>query len=163
MKRVKEFFIKQRLKKIRAKKVEKSKKSMEHWNSIHILAISYTELLAAESVLKSEWGQNISIKGMHYDESSESEETFSYKDFSLFGQPNQKLQLFLQEKTDLLLIPSTDFNPFTELILARKQPVYTVGFYRKELSQYFDLMLQKEKESLESSIKHLLKYLKKIK
>lgn len=162
MKKIKEFFISLKIKKKRQVRQEKWKKPMVDFKSIHILANSSEERFAAEKIIKSNWGNEIEIRSIYFDEIERGSGTFSHHDFSIFGQPNQRLQEFISAKADLLLVPTLRLNLYGELILASKQPVYTIGFYQKRLSQYFDLMLTKEGEEVEPNLKHLLKYLKKI-
>jgi hypothetical protein len=162
MKWIREYFIKKALMKKQKKGVKKEILVAERIKSITVIADNAEDLKEVFEVLKSSLGEQIHLGGIFYDEKSQDERAFGFKDFSLIGKPGEKITNFLSEKQDLIIFTSESLNNFTLYLLHQKPEPYTIGFYRKELKPYLDLMLNKEVKDIKAGTEHLIKYLKQI-
>jgi len=163
MKWIQEFFISFKLKKNRLNKVENWTKSIEDIKSIHILADSYEDLTVIEAAVLSNWPNKLEIKKIYYSKTTHEQGSFSNKSFSLFGKPSKGLEEFLKTPADVFLTTLTNFNVFQKYVVLHKKTAYRVGFYKYKKDIPLDVMLAiSEDFDLETNIRNLLKYLKKI-
>lgn len=162
MKWIREYFIKKALMKKQKMGVKREILIPGRIKTITVVADNAQDLEVVFKVLKSSFGDEICLNGVYYDEKSEDERAFGFKDFTLLGKPGQKITNFLSEKQDLIIFTSESLNNFTLYLLQQKPEPYSIGFYREELKPYLDLMLNEEVKDLKAGTEHLIKYLKQI-
>ncbi|GGF40532.1 DUF6913 domain-containing protein [Echinicola rosea] len=162
MKWIKKFFIGLKIKKNNDQKYEKSKKSIEDIKSIHILANSYENLVIAEACVAKNWPPGVDVVGVHYSDKTGNTDGFSVQNFSLLGKPDESLQEFLLQNTDILIVTASALDPFMQLIVQEKSADYKIGFLSEQGGKILDIMLAKDGNDLSPNIENLLKYLKKI-
>lgn len=162
MKWIVEYFIKKALKKGPKQPAGKKVRLNGEIKSISIIAPSLVELNETEDMLKLEFSDKIHISGLFYGEDSEAKNSFSYKDFSLFGKPNERLAKFLAAKPEVILASSEKLNSFCLYLLYLNPQPYSIGFYQESHQPYLDLMLTKEDTDAKENMRHLIKYLKQV-
>lgn len=160
MKWIREYFIKQALKKVNPFK--KIQPTMDNIESIGIIAPSLVELNETKDVIMPLLGNNIRVEGFFYGEGSEAKEAFSYEDFSLSGKPKNNVAKFVSNKTDIIIASSEKLNIFSLYLLYLNPQSYSVGFYHENHTPYLDLMLAKEGMDQKQNVENLLKYLKQV-
>jgi hypothetical protein len=163
MKWIREYYIKSTLEKPKKKPTQKSiLLNTENIKTISIIANNKVEIEAITEVIHSDLGENIRVIGNYYDEKSIDEQAFSYKDFTLFGKPREKLIQLLSLKPDLIIFTPEKLNYFTLFLLQLQSASYSMGFYNEETKPYLDLMLNNEEKDIQSGTALLIKYLKQI-
>ncbi|MFO7823290.1 MAG: hypothetical protein R6V72_05085 [Cyclobacterium sp.] len=163
MKWIREYFVKNALEKPKKKKAQKSIfLHIENIKTIGLLANNKEEIEKLTEVIHDHLNKDIKVVGYYYDEKSEDEQAFSYKDFTLFGKPGEKLNQLLSLKPDLIIFTSEKLNYFTLYLLQLQSASYSMGFFSDELKPYLDLMLNKEEKDIQSGTALLIKYLKQI-
>jgi len=160
MKWIREYFIKSALRKVTL--VKKDHPSIDKIESIGIIGSSLVELHETIDAVIPILGKDIKVTGLFYGEGSEAKEAFSYKDFSLSGQPKNVVAEFLLDKVDLIVASSEKLNLFSLYLLYLNPQSYSVGFYDKSHTPYLDLMVAKEDLDQKQNIENLLKYLKQV-
>jgi hypothetical protein len=162
MRWIKEYFIKNALRKKNPDAGLKETLVLDHVDHICIIAQNYQELAEVTSFVNRAFNRSVEISGMFYDEKSTDDRAFCHKDFSLFGKPEQKIKNYLSLKPDLIIFTSEKVNYFTQYLLYLKPKPYAIGFYSEPLKPYLDLMLNKEGKELQTATEQLFKYLKQI-
>jgi len=163
MKWIREYFVKNALEKPRKLKAQKSiLLHIENIKTIAILGNDKEEIDQIAAVVHRDLGEKIEILGNYYDEKSVDKQAFSYKDFTLFGKPGEKLNQLLSVRPDLIIFTSEKLNYFTLYLLQLQASSYSMGFFSEELKPYLDLMLNKEEKDIQSGTALLIKYLKQI-
>jgi hypothetical protein len=161
MKRIKEFFIQQKLS---SKRKSNSRKKLVKFDQIHnITILSDTEenSTIAQKTVAGLWEHDLNITFI-YMEKNPAYECYDYEDFNLLGQPKEKIKEILAKPADIVLVTHTWLDPLTAHFLKMMETVYSMGFYNVNNEKYLDLMLAQEDASLEQNIQNLVKYLKKI-
>lgn len=161
MKWITEHFINRALKKKRIRRNDKPVFT-RGIKSIGIVAPSQQELKETVAVIKSHFDQNIQVNGIFYSETTQEEEAFSYRDFSLFGKPKEKINKFLSKKPQVLIATSGKLNSFSLYVLYLNPEPYSLGFYTEDIKEYLDLMLTNESAETTENMEHLMKYLKQV-
>jgi len=161
MKRIKEFFIQQKLSSPR--KINGSKKlvKFDQINNITILSDTEENSTIAQKAVAGLWEHDLNITFI-YMENNPAYECYDYNDFNLLGQPKEKIREILAKPADIVLVTHSWLDPLTAYFLKLMQNVYSMGFYNPNNEKYLDLMLEKEDIPLENNIQNLVKYLKKI-
>lgn len=162
MKWIKEYFVKNTLKKDPENQAEKKYPLMEGIKNISIIASSLAELRETADILRQELNGNFQINGLFYDERTEAKEAFSYKDISLLGKPKEKVDEFLIKKPEIIIASSEKLNSFSLYLLYLNPQSYSIGFYQDSHKPYLDLMLAKEDKDPKKNMEHLIKYLKQV-
>ncbi|EON79195.1 hypothetical protein ADIS_0304 [Lunatimonas lonarensis] len=162
MKWIREHFIKKALAKPTKTPVKKNIPNYQEIRSVCLIGQSREELDRMTSQLLDLLGDHLAIKGFFYEEKSDDPGSFSYKDFSLFAKPEQKLAEFLTLRPDLIIFTPEKENFFSTYLLHLKPSPYAIGFYSEPLKPYLDLMLDKEGKDIQSATEQLIKYLKQI-
>lgn len=163
MKWIREYFVKNALEKPKKKKAQKSILfHIENIKTIAILGNNKDEIDQISEVIHRDLNKEIKIMGTYYDEKSEDQQAFSYKDFTLFGKPGEKLNQLLSLRPDLIIFTSEKLNYFTLYLLQLQSASYSMGFFSEELKPYLDLMLSEEEKDIQSGTASLIKYLKQI-
>ncbi|SHM91436.1 hypothetical protein SAMN04488057_104351 [Cyclobacterium lianum] len=163
MKWIREYFVKNALEKPKKKNAQKSiLLHIENIKTIGILGNNKEEIEKITAVIHEELNEGIEVLGNYYDEKSVDEQAFSYKDFTLFGKPGEKLNHLLSLRPDLIIFTSEKLNYFTLYLLQLQATSYSMGFFSEELKPYLDLMLNKEEKDIQSGTALLIKYLKQI-
>ncbi|WP_158856692.1 DUF6913 domain-containing protein [Lunatibacter salilacus] len=162
MRWIKEYFIKNALDKKNPDAALKETLVLEHVDHICIIAQNNQELDETTSFVNRAFDRSVQISGIYYDEKSTDERAFSYKDFSLFGIPEQKIKNYLSLQPDLIIFTSEKANYFEQYLLYLKPKPYAIGFYSEPLKPYLDLMLNKEGKDIQTATEQLFKYLKQI-
>lgn len=163
MKWIREYFVKNALEKPKKKKAQKSILfHIENIKTIAILGNNKDEIDQISEVIHRDLNKEIKILGTYYDEKSEDQLAFSYKDFTLFGKPGEKLNQLLSLRPDLIIFTSEKLNYFTLYLLQLQSASYSMGFFSEELKPYLDLMLSEEEKDIQSGTASLIKYLKQI-
>lgn len=161
MKRIKEFFIQQKLS---SKRKTNSRKRLVKFDQIHnITILSDTEenSTIAQKTVAGLWEHDLNIMFI-YMENNPAYECYDYNDFNLLGQPKEKIREILAKPADIVLVTHDWMDPLTAHFLLIMDSVYSMGFHNANNEKYLDLMLAKEDISLEQNIQNLVKYLKKI-
>jgi len=163
MKWIREYYIKNTLERPKKKQTQKSiLLNSKNIKTISIIANDKEEIQKITEVIHSDLGMDIKVLGNYYDEKSIDEEAFSYKDFTLFGKPQEKLNQLLSLKPDLIIFTPEKLNYFTLFLLQLQSTSYSMGFYSKETEPFLDLMLSKKEKDIQSGTALLIKYLKQI-
>ncbi|MEX2593184.1 MAG: hypothetical protein WD426_10435 [Anditalea sp.] len=162
MKWITEYFIKNVLKKSPEDQAAKKSPLKGGIKNISIIAPSLVELHETEDILKIELNKHIEFNGLFYGEGTEAKEAFSYKDFSLLGNPKEKVAKFLAIKPDIIIASSEMLNSFSLYLLYLNPQAYSIGFYQESHKPYLDLMLAKEDKDPKENMEHLIKYLKQV-
>ncbi|MDN3690274.1 DUF6913 domain-containing protein [Cyclobacterium jeungdonense] len=163
MKWIREYFVKNALEKPKKKKTQKSiLLHIENIKTIAILGNNKDEIDQISEVIHRDLNEKIKIMGNYYDEKSEDQQAFSYKDFTLIGKPGEKLNQLLSLQPDLIIFTSEKLNYFTLYLLQLQSASYSMGFFSEELKPYLDLMLNEEEKDIQSGTASLIKYLKQI-
>jgi len=160
MKWITEYFIKNAVKEV--SRTQKPRVSADNIKSIGIIAPSLVGLNETTEAIVQALGQNLKVIGLFYDEGSQAEEAFSYKDFSLSGKPKRIVAEFINNKVDLIIASSEKLNIFSLYLLYLNPQSYSVGFYNESHTPYLDLMLAREDMDQQQNIENLLKYLKQV-
>lgn len=161
MKRIKEFFIQQKLS---SKRKVNGRKKLVRFNQIrNITILSDTEdnSTIAQKAIARLWEHDLNIMFI-YMENNPAYECYDYSDFNILGQPKEKIKEILAKPADIVMVTHTWMDPLTAHFLKMMQNVYSMGFYNPTNEKYLDLMLEQEDVSLEQNIQNLVKYLKKI-
>lgn len=136
----------------------------EQIKSIGIIAASETDFEEAKAFLRNLWGYKVSISGYFFEEEeSQSNSWISPKNFNLLGKHDAYLDSFINEKLDILLVPSLKLNPYLRYLLLANPTGFKLGFFSEENSPFLDLMLAQDSDDLKNNIQHLINYLNKIK
>jgi hypothetical protein len=136
----------------------------KEFKSIGIIAASEVDYEVAKAYIRNLWGYKVMIKGHFFEEQEkESIEWISESHFNLLGKHKPYLNAFTEEKLDILLIPSTNLNPYLRYLLLANPTGFRLGFFSKENTPYLDLMLAYEATGLNENIQYLINYLNKIK
>lgn len=158
---VKKYFIK--------KKIQRTSTSLARKiiipndiTSIAIIANTEEELRDCEEMIAVNFGKAVKIL-TYYFSKTDLETGISSKDFNLFGQPNERIERFLEEKVNFILAPSLNLNPYLLYLLIHSKTDLKVGFWSTENKNFLDLMLDQKENSLKRNIQNLLDYLIKIK
>ncbi|WP_339711537.1 DUF6913 domain-containing protein [Cyclobacterium amurskyense] len=163
MKWIREYYVKSILENPKKKLTQKSiLLNTANIKTISIIASSKKEIEVIKEVVHSDLGNEITVMGNYYDEKSVDEQAFSYKDFTLFGKPREKLIQLLSLTPDLIIFTPERLNYFTLFLLQLQSTSYSMGFYNKETEPYLDLMLNNEEKDIQSGTALLIKYLKQI-
>jgi hypothetical protein len=162
MKWITEYFIREELKKTPKKQYKNSLQTVGRINTISLIAPSLIEINETEAILKAEFGQKLQVTGLFYGEGTTAKEAFSYKDFSLFGKPKEKINKFLTYKSDVIIASSEKLNIFSLYLLYLSQQSYSIGYYEESHKPFLDLMLTKEDRNPQENMEHLIKYLKQV-
>lgn len=162
MRWIREYFIKKALNSRKGKSDKKIQLQNKNIKTVGIIANNQKEIESISEIVHSDLDQDIQIFGWYYDEKSVDEHAFSYKDFTLFGKPTEKLNQFLSLKPDLIIFTFEKLNYFTLYLLHLKPESYSMGFYSEELKPFLDLMLNNEEKDIKSGTELLIKYLKQI-
>ncbi|MCC5935801.1 MAG: hypothetical protein JJU34_00840 [Lunatimonas sp.] len=162
MKWIREHFIKKALGKPRKSSIKKNIPNYQDIQTVCLIGQHPGELEEVNGLLKEALGNHLIIHPYFYDEKSEDPRSFSYKDFSLFGKPEQKLREFLTLRPDLIIFTPEKENFFSIYLLHLQPQPYAIGFYSERLRPYLDLMLDKEGKDIRSATEQLIKYLKQI-
>ncbi|MCH7398118.1 hypothetical protein MM236_08970 [Belliella sp. DSM 107340] len=134
----------------------------EKISSIGILASTQVEFVTCKDKLESVFGESVEISGF-YDSSRDMEHGISSRDFNLWGKPNARIERFLEKKTDFILVPTLNLNPYLLYLLLHSKTAIKIGFHSSENRKYLDLMLDYKDNNLKESIQDLLDYYIKIK
>lgn len=134
----------------------------EKISSIGILASTQEEFLTSKENLHSVFGESVEISGF-YDSGTDLELGISSRDFNLWGKPNARIESFLEKKTDFILVPTLNLNPYLLYLLLHSKTAIKIGFHSSENRKYLDLMLDYKNNNLKESIQDLLDYYIKIK
>jgi len=161
MKWITEHFVNRALKKKRSRRNDKPVFN-QGIKSIGIIAPSQQELKETIAVIKSNFDQTIQVSGIFYSETTQEEDAFSYRDFSLFGQPKEKITKFLSTKPEVMIATSGKLNSFSLYVLYLNPEPYSLGFYSENIKEYLDLMLTHESAETTENMEHLMKYLKQV-
>lgn len=158
---VKKYFIK---KKIQRTSTSLARKIIipNEITSIAIIANTEEELRDCEEMIAVNFGKAVKILTYHFSK-TDLETGISSKDFNLFGQPNERIERFLEEKVNFILAPSLNLNPYLLYLLIHSKTDLKVGFWSTENKNFLDLMLDQKENSLKRNIQNLLDYLIKIK
>lgn len=158
---VKKYFVKKQIRKI---SISKTKKIIipNDVNSISIIANTEEELKDGEEKIASNFGKSVKISTFYFSK-TDLDLGISSKDFNLFGQPNERIKRFLEEKVDFILTPSLNLNPYLLYLLLHSNTDLKVGFWSTENKDFLDLMLDQKENNLKENIQNLLDYLIKIK
>ncbi|GAB2607423.1 DUF6913 domain-containing protein [Belliella aquatica] len=158
---VKKYFIK---KKIQRTSTSLARKIIipNEITSIAIIANTEEELRDCEEMIAVNFGKAVKIL-TYYFSKTDLETGISSKDFNLFGQPNERIERFLEEKVNFILAPSLNLNPYLLYLLIHSKTDLKVGFWSTENKNFLDLMLDQKENSLKRNIQNLLDYLIKIK
>ncbi|WP_339925085.1 hypothetical protein [uncultured Cyclobacterium sp.] len=163
MKWIREYYIKSTLENPKKKLTQKSiVLKTTNIKTISIIASNKKEIEAITEIIHSDLGIDIMVVGNYYDEKSVDEQAFSYKDFTLFGKPREKLIQMLSLTPDLIIFTPQSLNYFTLFLLQLQSASYSMGFYNEETEPYLDLMLNNEENDIQSGTALLIKYLKQI-
>lgn len=162
MKWIKEYFIKKTLNRKKDLSGKKDLMQPRDIKTICVLAQTKDEIKQINEVIASSLGENIRIQSWYFDEKENDEQSISYKDFTLFGKPREKINQFLSLSPDLIIFTFEKLNYLTLYLLHLKPEPYSIGFYSEELKPYLDIMLNKEGKDIRSGMELLLKYLKQI-
>lgn len=161
MKWITKHFVDRALKQKRIKRKDKPVFNGEI-KRIAIIAPSQQELKETIEVIKSNFDQNLEVNGIFYSETTGGEDAFSYKDFSLFGKPREKIIKFLSTKPEIMIATSGRLNSFSLYVLYLNPEPYSLGFYTDNIKEYLDLMLTNESAETTENMEHLIKYLKQV-
>jgi hypothetical protein len=162
MKWIKEYFIKNTLKKAPEGHAEKKYPLSGGIKTISVIAPSLVELHETEDFLKLKLNGNFDFNGLFYGEGSEAKEAFSYNDFTLLGKPKEKITKFISKKPEIIIASTEKLNSFCLYLLYLNPQSYTIGFYQESHKPYLDLMLAKEDKDPKENLEHLIKYLKQV-
>lgn len=162
MKWIREHFIKKALAEPTQRPDKKNIPNYQNIRKVCLIGQNRNELDAMTAQLLELLGDHLLIQGFFYEEKSEDPSSFSFKDFSLFGKPEQKLTEFLSLDPDLIIFTPEKENVFPIYLLHLKPEPYAIGFYSEPLKPYLDLMLDKEGKDIQSATEQLIKYLKQI-
>lgn len=162
MRWIKEYFIKNALEKKNPNASLKDTLALEQMDHVCIIAQNNKELDEVSSFVNRAFNRDIQISGLYYDETSTDERAFSYRDFSLFGKPEQKIKNYLSLQPDLIIFTFEKTNFFAQYLIYLKPKPYAIGFYSEPLKPYLDLMLNKEGKDIQTATEQLFKYLKQI-
>ncbi|GEO22504.1 DUF6913 domain-containing protein [Cyclobacterium qasimii] len=163
MKWIREYYVKSTLENPKKKLTQKSiVLKTTNIKTISIIASNKKEIEAITEIVHSDLGIDITVMGNYYDEKSVDEQAFSYKDFTLFGKPREKLIQMLSLTPDLIIFTPERLNYFTLFLLQLQSASYSMGFYNEETEPYLDLMLNNEENDIQSGTALLIKYLKQI-
>lgn len=162
MRWIKEYFIKNALEKKKSEATLKTALILAQVEQIFIIAQNLVELEEVTAVVKKTFSQNVQVSGIFYDEKSTDDRSFSFKDFTIFGKPEQKIKNYLSLQADLIIFTSEKVNYFTLYLLCLKPIPYAIGFYSEPLKPHLDLMLNKEGKDIQTATEQLIKYLKQI-
>lgn len=158
---IKNYFIKKHIQRISTSKTDKIIIPNEI-SSIAVIANTEEELKSCEERLAVCFGETVEISIYHFSKTDE-EIGISSKDFSLFGQPKERIKRFLEKKVDFILAPSLNLNPYLLYLLLHSKTGLRVGFWSTENKDFLDLMLDQKENSLKENIQNLLDYFIKIK
>ena len=161
MKWITEHFVNRALKNKRIKRKDHAVFNGEI-KSIGVIAHSQQELKETIEVIESNFDQNIEVTGIFYSEEMDGEDAFSYRDFSLFGKPREKIVKFLSFKPEIMIAASGKLNSFSLYVLYLNPEPYSLGFYAENVKDYLDLMLTNESAETSENMGHLIKYLKQV-
>ncbi|MEX0884493.1 MAG: hypothetical protein WDZ72_13570 [Cyclobacteriaceae bacterium] len=162
MKWVKEYFIKKALDSKKENTGNNNPMENKNIKTVGIIAKSKEEIEDIIEVVHSDLSEDIQVYGWYYDENNVDEQSFSHKDFTLFGKPGEKLNQFLSLQPDLIIFTFERLNYFTLYLLHLKPESYRMGFYSEEIKPFLDLMLNNEEKDIKSGTELLIKYLKQI-
>src|SRR5690606_24247279 len=123
---------------------------------------SQERLQEAMEAVHTELGPDIQAQGLYYNEHTDAENAFSFKDFSFTGKPRGRISAFLANNPEVIVASSENLNIFSLYILYLSPQSYSVGFYQENHTPYLDLMLTKETEGSKENMGNLLKYLKQV-
>lgn len=163
MKLIKNLFVEFQLKKALNKKEKYEVIFPLNPKYVGILAADEKDFLEAKQYLRSLWGYQVRIIGWYYNEESSEIESFSHKDFSIFGLPTDNFNELMDEKLDFILVPSLSLNSYLRYLLLNNQCKFKMGFLSDENKSYLDFMIKMEGENLKMNLKRLLGYFDKIK
>ena len=136
----------------------------EQIKSIGIIAASESDFEEAKAILRNLWGYKVSISGYFFsEEESQSNAWISPKHFNILGKHNAYLDSFIQEKLDIILVPSTQLNPYLRYLLLANRSGFRLGFFSEQNTPLMDLMLKETSQDLKENIQGLIHYLNKIK
>lgn len=161
-------FLKEQLVSRKVKKLLRSQKKVDmvfpiEIRHVGILAASEEEFEQSKELIRQNWGLKVRITGLFYtDEVAKKAGGFSYREFSLWGEPSDFFLGFLEEKMDFILIPALKLNAYLRYLLLTKQSSFRLGFYSEENKPYLDLMVEPEDEDPSKNIALLITYLNKI-
>ncbi|WP_209329384.1 DUF6913 domain-containing protein [Lunatimonas salinarum] len=162
MKWIREYFIKKALGKPAKSSFKKNIPNYQDIQTVVLIAQHPDEIAQVKDLLLDGLGNQLAIHSYFYDEKSEDPRSFSFKDFSLFAKPEQKLREFLTLRPDLIIFTPEKENFFSIYLLHLQPQPYAIGFYSERLKPYLDLMLDKEGNDIRSATEQLIKYLKQI-
>lgn len=158
---VKNYFVKNQIRKISTSKTDKII-IPDKVTSIAVIANTEEELKDCEERLAIYFGKSVEIFTYHFSKTDE-EIGISSKDFNLFGQPKERIKRFLEKKVDFILTPSLNLNPYLLYLLLHSKSGLRVGFWSLENKEFLDFMLDQKENSLKENVQNLLDYLIKIK
>ena len=161
MKWITEHFVNRALKNKRTKRKDRAVLN-GGIKSIGVIAHSQQELKETIEVIKSTFDQNIEVTGIFYSEEPDGEDAFSYRDFSIFGKPKEKIIKFLAFKPEIMIATSGRLNSFSLYVLYLNPEPYSLGFYAENIKEYLDLMLANESAETSENMGNLIKYLKQV-
>ncbi|UJP63517.1 DUF6913 domain-containing protein [Mongoliitalea daihaiensis] len=167
MKWIKDLLVNWRLKQL-LKKVDLHQRGITvptEIKTIGILAENFDALEEAKILIRKEWGLKVRIIAYHYSEENSTQiEAFSHKHFTWSGLPSDRLNNFMDEQLDFILVSSAKLNPYLRYLLLTKKDSFAIGFYSSQNKPYFDLMLAYDASSdLSGNLNLLIEYLLKIK
>ena len=139
----------------------------EQIKSIGLLAASETDFEQTKEYLRNLWGYKVSISGFFFEEEKNQSvpqvSAVSAHHFTILGGHKSHLDAFVNEKLDIILVPSLHLNPYLRYLLLSNPTGFRLGFYSEENSPFLDLMLAQDSDDLNENIQHLINYLNKIK
>lgn len=162
MKWIREHFIKKTLGK---SSLTTKAKTIPHYGEIRKICLigeNKEELETTTRILLQSLDHDLEIHRIYYDEKTVDQDSFSHRDFSLFGHPQQKLNEFLTLRPDLIIFTPEKANFFSIYLLHLMREPYAAGFYTEALKPYLDLMLNREGKDLDTALEQLINYIKQI-
>ena len=162
MKWITRYFITKSLQQAQDKRNKKAAAFTGVLTRIGIIASSPAKLQETREAIQIELGPDIQLTGLFYDERTDAQDAFSFRDFSLTGKPRGKISAFLANNPDVIIASSENLNIFSLYLLYLNPQSYSVGFYQENHTPYLDLMLAKEGEGSKENMENLLKYLKQV-
>lgn len=163
MKFIKSLFINFQLKNSLKKKKGYDIQVPAHPKCVGILAENENDFIKAKESLRNLWGYQVRIIGFYYNEQNQETESISHKHFSMSGLPSDYCIGFLDEKLDLILVPSLSLNPYLRYLLLNNRSRFKMGFLSDENKTYLDFMIKTEGDDLNKNLINLLAYFEKLK